>query len=80
VYLNYSNDEILSSTVHVEVMGEKRGAYRLLVGKPNGKRPLWISRWRWEGNIETNLQENVGVWHGLIWLKTETVGLLIWIK
>jgi hypothetical protein len=32
---------------HVALMGEKRNAYRILVGKPEGKRPLGRSRRRW---------------------------------
>jgi hypothetical protein len=38
-------------------MGEGRGVHRLLVGKPEGKRPLWRSRRRWEYNIKMDLQE-----------------------
>jgi len=38
-------------------MGERRGVYRLLVGKPGGKRPLGRPRRRWEDNIKTDLQE-----------------------
>jgi len=38
-------------------MGERRGVYRVLVGKPEGKRPLWRDRHRWEDNIKMNLQE-----------------------
>jgi len=45
-------------------MTEMRGAYRVLVGKPEGKRPLGRPRRRWEDNIKTNLQE-VGWGHGL---------------
>jgi len=36
---------------------ERRSAYRLLVGKPEGKRPLGRPRCRWENNIKMNLQE-----------------------
>jgi hypothetical protein len=49
-------------------MGKKRGVYRILVGKPEGKRPLGRPRRRWEGNIRTDLQEvGCGVmdWIGL---------------
>ena len=42
---------------HVAHMGERRGVYRVLVGKPNGKRPLGRSKRRWEDNIKTDLQE-----------------------
>jgi hypothetical protein len=38
-------------------MGEKRGVYRVLVGKPEGKRPLGIPRRRWDNNIKVYLQE-----------------------
>ena len=42
---------------HVARMGERRGVYRVLVGKPEGKRPLGRSRGRWEDNIKLYLQE-----------------------
>jgi hypothetical protein len=38
-------------------MGEKRNVYRLLVGKPEGKRPLGRPRRRWIGNVKMNLLE-----------------------
>ena len=38
-------------------MGEERGAYRILVRKPDGKRPLGRPRRRWVGNIRMDLQE-----------------------
>jgi len=38
-------------------MGEDRGVHRVLVGKPEGKRPLGRSRRRWEDNITMDLQE-----------------------
>jgi hypothetical protein len=38
-------------------MGEGRGVYRVLVGKPEGKRPLGRPRLRWEDNIKMDLQE-----------------------
>jgi len=38
-------------------MGEERGAYRVLVGKPEGKRPLGRPRRRWVDNIIMDLQE-----------------------
>ena len=41
----------------VACMGERRGIYRVLVGKPEGKRPLQKPRHRWEDNIKTDLQE-----------------------
>ena len=42
---------------HVAHMGEERGAYRVLVGKPEGKRPLGRPRCRWVDNIRLDLQE-----------------------
>jgi len=54
-------------------MGERRGVYRVLVGKPEGKRPLGRPRRRWEDNIIMDLKElGVGVWTGLIWLRIGT--------
>ena len=38
-------------------MGERRGVYRVLVGKPEGQRPLGRPRHRWEDNIRMDLQE-----------------------
>ena len=38
-------------------MGDRKGVYRVLVGKPEGKRPLGRPRRRWEDNIEMDLQE-----------------------
>ena len=38
-------------------MGERRGVYRVLVGKPEGKRPLGRPRCRWEDNIKMDLQD-----------------------
>jgi hypothetical protein len=37
--------------------GERKGVYRVLEGKPEGKRPLGRSRPRWEDNIELDLQD-----------------------
>ena len=37
-------------------MGERRGVYRVWVGKPEGERPLGRTRLRWEDNIKTDLQ------------------------
>jgi hypothetical protein len=49
---------------HVACMGEERGAYRVLVGKLEGKRPLGRPRRRWVDNIRMDLQ---GVGCGLDW-------------
>jgi hypothetical protein len=42
---------------HVAGTGEGRGVHRVLVGKPEGKRPLGIPRRRWEDNIKRDLQD-----------------------
>jgi len=42
---------------HVASMGERRDLYRILVGKPEGKRSLGRHRRRWEDNIMMDLQE-----------------------
>jgi hypothetical protein len=42
---------------HVARMGETRNAYRILVGKPEGKRPLGKQRRRWVDNIKMDLRE-----------------------
>ena len=52
---------------YVARMGEGRGIYRVLVRKPEGKRPMGRPRRRWEDNIKMALQE--GVWTGSSWLR-----------
>jgi hypothetical protein len=52
---------------HVARMGEKRGAYRILVGRPDGRRTLGRPMRRWEDNIKMDLQE-VG-WVGMDWIE-----------
>jgi hypothetical protein len=54
-------------------MGEGRSGYRVLVEKPERKRPLGRTRRKWEDNIKADLQEvGCGVWAGLGWLRIET--------
>jgi hypothetical protein len=50
---------------HVARMGESRVVYTVLVGKPEGKRPLWRPRRRWEVNIKSDIQEIVWGGHEL---------------
>jgi hypothetical protein len=51
-------------------MGEGRGAYWILEGRPEEKRPLERPRRRWEDNIKMYLQEvGWGAWTGLSWLR-----------
>ena len=51
---------------HVARMGEGRGVHKLLVGKPEGKRPLGRPRSRWEDNIKMDLQ---GVGGSMGWIE-----------
>jgi hypothetical protein len=61
-------------------MGEQMNAYRILVGMPEGKRPLGGPRRRWVDNIKKDLRE-IGwdgvVWIGFIWLRIGTSGGLL---
>ena len=54
---------------HVARIGERRGVYRVLVGKPEGKRPLGRPRAGWEDTIKTDLQE-VGS-GGMDWIELD---------
>jgi hypothetical protein len=59
-------------------MGDKRNACRILVGKPEGKKPVGRPRRRWVHNIKMDLRE-IG-WDGvigLIWLRIGTSGVLL---
>jgi hypothetical protein len=64
-------------TGRVARMGEKRNAYRLLVGKPEGKRPLGRPRRRWVDNIRMDLGDLGVMWTGLVWLRIGTGGELL---
>jgi hypothetical protein len=59
-------------------MGEGRGAYRILGGRPEGKRPLGRPRRRWEDNIKMDLGE-IGIdgATGFSWLRTGSSGGLL---
>jgi hypothetical protein len=65
---------------YVACMRDRRGAYTVLVGRPDGRRPYGKSRRRWENINETNLQEmgwGVMDWTGLIWPRIWTCGGLL---
>jgi hypothetical protein len=56
-------------------MWERTGAYWVLVGKPEGRRPHGRPRHRWEDNVKMYLREvGWGAWTGSIWLRIETGG------
>ena len=58
---------------HVARTGERGGVHRVLVGKPEGKRPMGRPRRRWEDNIKMYLQEvGCGIWTGWSWLRIGT--------
>jgi hypothetical protein len=59
---------------HVARMAEERKVYRVLMGKPEGKRPLERPRRRWEDGISMDLREIgwKGVWSGVSWLRIQT--------
>jgi hypothetical protein len=58
-YFKPSNASVkfLLEAKHVARMGEDRGVHRVLVGKPEGKKPMGRPRRRWENNINLNLQK-----------------------
>jgi hypothetical protein len=59
-------------------MGEERKVYKVLVGKPEGKRPLGRPRRMWEDGIGMDLREiGLGAWIGFDLLRTETCGGLL---
>jgi hypothetical protein len=59
-------------------MGEERKLYKVLVGKPEGKRPLRRPRRRWEDRIRMDHGEIcLGVWIGFDWLRVGTSGGLL---
>jgi hypothetical protein len=59
-------------------MGEESKMYKVLVGKPEGKRPLGRQRSRWKDWVRMDLREiGLGVWIEFDWLRTETGGGLL---
>ena len=59
-------------------MVERRGAYGVLVGKPEGRRPHGRPRRRWEDNVKFDLREvGWGQWTGLMWHCIGTGGRLL---
>jgi hypothetical protein len=65
----------MSSAGHVARLEERRVVYRILVGKPERKKPLGRPRRRWEDNIKMDLQEvECGVWSRLSCFRIEIAG------
>jgi hypothetical protein len=63
---------------HAARMGEERNVYRVLMGKPKGKRPLERPRRRWEDRLKMDLREiDWGVWSGFAWLRIGIAGGLM---
>jgi hypothetical protein len=63
---------------HVARTEQGRNVYRVLVGNPEGKRPLVRPRRRWEDGIKMDLREiGWGVWSGFTWLRLGIVGGLL---
>ena len=74
---NYS----LLCALNVARMGEDRGVHRVLVGKPEGKRPLGRPRRRWEDNIKWIFRKLEGVvGTGWSWLRIGTDGGHLWVR
>jgi hypothetical protein len=66
---------------HIARVGARRSAYRIVVGKPEGRRPLGRPRRRWEDNIRMDLREvGWGAQTGSIWLRIGTSGGLLCIR
>jgi hypothetical protein len=62
---------------HVARIGKKKNAWRILVEKPEGERPLRKQRHRWVKVIKTDRREVMMVWVGLMWLRIGTSGGLL---
>jgi hypothetical protein len=83
LYAQYSSANIIRVTKsrrirwegNVTRVGKRRGAYTVLVGKSEGRRPLGRPCRRWEDNIKMDLREvGWGEWTGSIWLRKGTGG------
>jgi len=66
---------------HIARIGERRGVYRVLVGKHEGKSPYGRHRPRWEDDIKLDLQEvGCAVWTGSSWLRIGRGGGHLWMR
>jgi hypothetical protein len=66
IFIRQIKSRRMSWAGHVARMGEGKGVYRVLVGKPEGKRPLGRPRRRWEDGMKMHLME-IG-WGGVEWI------------
>jgi len=67
--------------VHVGRVGDRKGTYRVLVGKCEGKRAFGRPRHRWKDNNKMGLQEvGCGNWTGSSWLRIRTSGGNFWMR
>ena len=62
---------------HAARIVERRGVYRVLVGKPDGKSPLRRPKRRWESNTKIDIKEGLGTRTGLLWLMIGMGGRLL---
>jgi hypothetical protein len=62
---------------YVAQVGQKRNVYMILVGRPEGKRPLGRPRHRWLDDIKMNLRYDGVIWTELIWFRREANGGLL---
>jgi hypothetical protein len=72
----YTSPSIIRMIKSRAGMREKRTACRILIGKPEGKRPQGSPRHRWVDNIKIDLRDGM-VWTGSIWLRIGTSGGLL---
>ena len=63
--------------MHAARIGNRKDAYGVLVGRPEGKRPFGRCGIRWEDNIKIVLQDEWRAWTRLIWLRKGTGGVLL---
>jgi hypothetical protein len=75
-YIGYIS--VMAMAGHVARIGEKSDAYKILMGKPERKRPLGRPRYRWANDIKIDLERYDGmVWIGWIWFTTGISGELL---
>jgi len=65
---------------HVTRTRERIGTYRILLGKPEGKRPLWRTRCKWEEHIKTDIQTVGWRTYWINWLRIKRRGGVLWMR